>query len=85
MSFFTPSIIFCTSCTSVKPMRCLFEMSHLAPTAALCSPDEPRGCRSKPAQISSSLCGSLFSSGSTIITLPRRPVPRFDGQVPKKP
>ena len=64
MSFDTPSIIFCTSCTSLKPMRCLFEMSHLAPTAALCSPEDPRGCRSKPEQISSSLCGSLLSSGA---------------------
>jgi hypothetical protein len=31
----------------VSPMRCLFEMSHFAPTAAECSPDDPRGCRSK--------------------------------------
>ena len=43
MTLVTPSIIFCTSCTSVKPMRCLFEMSHLPPTAALCSPADPRG------------------------------------------
>ena len=43
MSFLTPSIIFCTSSTSVHPMRCLLDTSHLAPTAALCSPDEPRG------------------------------------------
>eukprot|EP00960_Hanusia_phi_P017133 504168-Hanusia_phi.AAC.1 len=60
-------------------------MSHLAPTAALCSPDDPRGCRSYLRQISSSLFGSLFSSGSTIITLARSPVPRFDGHVPRKP
>mmetsp|Transcript_34637 Transcript_34637/g.84307 ORF Transcript_34637/g.84307 Transcript_34637/m.84307 type:complete len:277 (-) Transcript_34637:648-1478(-) len=80
-----PSTIFCTSSTSLNPMRCLFEMSHLPPTAALCSPDDPRGCRSNPAQISSSLCTSLFSSGSTIITDARSPVPRFEGHVPRNP
>eukprot|EP00960_Hanusia_phi_P024456 719878-Hanusia_phi.AAC.1 len=60
-------------------------MSHLAPIAALCSPDDPRGCRSNCEQISSSLCGSLFSSGSVTMTLARSPVPRLEGHVPRKP
>ena len=35
MILVTPSIIFCTSSTSVKPSRHLFEMSHVAPPASL--------------------------------------------------
>jgi len=64
MSFLTQSIIVCTSCTSVNPIYCLFEMFHLLSTAALCPPDDSCGCSSKPAQITSSLCTSLLSSGS---------------------
>mmetsp|Transcript_31910 Transcript_31910/g.81189 ORF Transcript_31910/g.81189 Transcript_31910/m.81189 type:complete len:205 (-) Transcript_31910:2233-2847(-) len=80
-----PSIIFCTSWTSVKPMRCLLLMSHLAPTAAECSPEDPRGWRSNSLQISSSMWGSLLSSGSLIMTEARSPVPRLEGQVPRNP
>mmetsp|Transcript_8243 Transcript_8243/g.13062 ORF Transcript_8243/g.13062 Transcript_8243/m.13062 type:complete len:280 (+) Transcript_8243:86-925(+) len=85
ISLVTPSIVFWTSSTSEKPIRCLLEMSHLPPTAALCSPELPRGCRSKPSQISSSFFTSLLSSGNLTITLALSPVPKLEGQVPRNP
>mmetsp|Transcript_149673 Transcript_149673/g.363523 ORF Transcript_149673/g.363523 Transcript_149673/m.363523 type:complete len:202 (+) Transcript_149673:200-805(+) len=80
-----PSIIVCTSSTSLYPMRALFEMSYLPPTAAECSPEEPRGCRRSAAQIFSNRSMFSASFGTLIITEARRPVPRFDGHVPMKP
>mmetsp|Transcript_17423 Transcript_17423/g.48896 ORF Transcript_17423/g.48896 Transcript_17423/m.48896 type:complete len:246 (-) Transcript_17423:523-1260(-) len=66
-------------------MRALLEMSYLPPTAALCSPDEPRGCRPSAAHTASKRSMSSASLGTLIITLARSPVPRFDGHVPMKP
>ena len=82
MSLPTPSIIFCTSSTSEKPMRCLFETSHLPPTAAECSPAEPRGCRSYLAQTFSRNSTFSFSFSSFTMTEARSPVPRLDGHEP---
>mmetsp|Transcript_25043 Transcript_25043/g.34390 ORF Transcript_25043/g.34390 Transcript_25043/m.34390 type:complete len:214 (-) Transcript_25043:750-1391(-) len=93
MTLSTPSIIFCTSCTSEKPRRCLLDTSNLPPSAAECSPAEPRGCRSKQSQTCSSRCLSSstleeYSSlnlSSVTMTEALSPVPRLEGQVPMKP
>jgi hypothetical protein len=64
----TPSIIFCTSCTSLKPSLCLLDTSNFPPSAALCSPAEPLGCRSKAEQtFSRSSLSSWFSCVSVCV------------------
>mmetsp|Transcript_104906 Transcript_104906/g.226281 ORF Transcript_104906/g.226281 Transcript_104906/m.226281 type:complete len:237 (-) Transcript_104906:717-1427(-) len=93
ITLLTPSIIFCTSCTSEKPSLCLLDTSNLAPTAGECSPADPLGWRSKAEHTCSksslsswlSPSRSLLKFSSFTITEARRPVPRLEGQVPKKP
>jgi hypothetical protein len=70
-----------------RDLICVINTCNLAPTAAECSPAEPRGCSWKLSRISSSFATSLLSSGRQITTKARRsrPVPRLEVQVPRNP